>query len=184
MNADVMWRALAWPGLEHLRVRDASGAIAADSVLLAHVEGSPVRLFYQLECDLDWRTRRVRVELPARGREVSLESPEAGRWRGPRGEPLPDLDGCVDVDIALTPFTNTLPILRLRLRAGESRELRMVYFRPPDFRPEAAVQRYTCLEQRLASAVYRYESGQFRADLRVDGHGLVEAYPDLWERAA
>jgi len=182
MNGEVMWKALGWPGLEHLRVRTAAGAIAADSVLLAHVDGRPVRLLYRLECDLDWRTRRVFVELPAHERAVTLDSPEAGRWRGARDEALPDLDGCVDVDIALTPFTNTLPIRRLRLGAGESRELRVVYLQPPDFRPRAATQRYTCLEQSLAGAVYRYESGQFRADLRVDGQGVVESYPGLWER--
>ena len=183
MKADLLWRALAWPGIEHLALREDAGAMVADGSLIAFCEGEPVRLSYRLTCDRAWRTRRVELDLPLRGRAERLDSDGAGRWRGPAGEPLPDLDGCVDIDIALTPFTNTLPIRRLDLAAGESRELRIVYFDFPYFRPSAASQRYTCLERRDDGGAYRYESGTFAADIAVDAGGLVATYPGLWERA-
>jgi len=53
--------------------------------------------------------------------------------------------------------------------------------------PELSVrphrQRYTLLAaEARGEAVYRYESGNFRADLRVDGDGFVMDYPGLWNR--
>ena len=51
----------------------------------------------------------------------------AGHWADGSGAELPDLAGCVDVDIAVTPFTNTLPIRRLPWQPGRARDLLMVY---------------------------------------------------------
>jgi len=184
MKADLFWRALAWPGLEHLALREVADGIVGDGALVALREGEPVRLSYRVTCDRSWRTRRVELGLPLRGRTERLDSDGAGRWRGPGGQALGELDGCVDIDIALTPFTNTLPIRRLDLAAGDSRELRVVYFDFPEFRPAAATQRYTCLERRGGGGLYRYQSGDFSADIAVDDEGLVETYPDLWQRAA
>jgi hypothetical protein len=183
MKKDLFWTALAWPGLEHLALREDGDGISADGALIALCEGEPVRLSYRITCDRSWRTRRVEVALPLRGRVERLDSDGDGRWRGAAGEPLAGLDGCVDIDIALTPFTNTLPVRRLDLAAGESRGLRVVYFNFPEFRPAAASQRYTCLERGDGRNLYRYQSGDFSADIAVDDAGLVVTYPDLWQRA-
>jgi hypothetical protein len=45
-----------------------------------------------------------------------------------------------------------------------------------------ARQRYTCLEAGDDGAVFRYESGEFRRDLRMDPDGLVVDYPGFWRR--
>jgi hypothetical protein len=183
MQADLFWRALAWPGLEHLHLNEIAGTTTADGALIAQVDGSPVRLRYRLSCDPGWRTRRVEVELSCDAQVAQLESDGRGSWRDPGGERQPALEGCLDVDIALTPFTNTLPIRRLRLGAGERRELRVVYFAPPTFKPTVVTQRYTCLEHGPDGSTYRYQSAEFSADLSVDRDGLVVTYPGLWERA-
>jgi hypothetical protein len=52
----------------------------------------------------------------------------------------------VDVDISITPFTNTLPIGRLKLHTGESQEILAVYICMPDLAISTDRQRYTCLE--------------------------------------
>ncbi len=184
MKTDRFWTALEWPGFEHLALREESDGIVGDGALVALCEGEPVRLSYRVTCDRAWRTHRVELEVPLRGRVERLDSDGDGHWRGPAGEALDALDGCVDIDIALTPFTNTLPIRRLGLAAGESRELRVVYFNFPEFRPAAASQRYTCLERGDGRSIYRYQSGDFSADIAVDAGGLVETYPDLWQRAS
>ena len=51
--------------------------------------------------------------------------------------------GCIDVDIRATPFTNTLPIRRLALQPGESRDLRMAFIDVPglDVRPSTSAIR-------------------------------------------
>ena len=89
------------------------------------------------------------------------------------------------MDITVTPFTNTLPIRRLSWDTGEVRDRLMVYVLVPEMTHQPATQRYTCLERDPAAegaAVFRYESGDFRRDLRIDPDGLVIDYPGFWRR--
>jgi len=179
----VVWVTLAWPGVEHLSVRELPDAIEADGMVVALMEGYPLRLHYRLGCNPDWTARRVEIQTWGRDGNLTLASDGAGRWTDGAGRVIEELAGCHDVDIAATPFTNTLPIRRLRLRPGESRDLRVVYVSVPALTCRIAVQRYTCLEASDAGGVYRYESGSFAADLRVDADGLVIDYSGLWRRA-
>jgi hypothetical protein len=181
---DAMWKALRWPGIEHLVLREHADAFVADGALLAQLEGRPLRLGYRVECDRQWKVRRVEIELPSDSRSIALFSDGIGHWRSARGESLPELEGCVDVDIALTPFTNTLPVARGLLDPGDSRDFRVVYLAPPDFRPRAVAQRYTCLERGIDGSRYCYESRSFSAELRFDDNALVLDYPGIWERMA
>ncbi len=96
------------------------------------------------------------------------------------------LNGCIDVDIGVTPATNALPIKRLGLSAGESREILAAYVPLPSqiadaFIPARAEQRYTCLE---VGRLYRYEGlfRNFTAELEIDGAGIVLDYPDTFKR--
>jgi hypothetical protein len=99
----------------------------------------------------------------------------------PLGE-LPELAEFVDVDLEISPSTNTLPIRRLNLAIGESRELTAAWVRFPELTVEPLAQRYT----RLAERRYRYESvvSGFTAELEVDDLGLVVTYEGLWQRVA
>ena len=101
------------------------------------------------------------------------------------GAQAPELDGCLDLDIQVTPFTNTLPIRRLDLAAGEIADLRAVYVPLPDPVPVPAAQSYACLRPRGRSGgLFRYESraSGFGADLPVDSGGFVVDYPDSFRR--
>lgn len=170
----IMWRSLEWPGCEDLDLSGDRHGVVADGLVLALVDGQAVRMAYRVECDQDWRTRSVTVELHGHAPRT-LTSDGNGHW-SENGRERTDLAGCIDVDIALTPFTNTLPIRRLGLAAGASADLDLVYILPvPRFEISRAAQRYL----RTASG-YRYESGSFRADLTVDADGIVTAYPGLW----
>jgi hypothetical protein len=86
------------------------------------------------------------------------------------------LDGAVDVDLGVTPSTNTLPIRRLGLEIGEHADLVVAWVRFPDLAVERSDQRYT----RLAENTYRYASGSFSRDIEADDLGLVTSYPDLF----
>jgi hypothetical protein len=108
-----------------------------------------------------------------------------GSWRHRGFEQVPDLTGCIDIDIAVTPFTNTLPIRRLQLlEEGQSAEIAVAWIHIPELTIENARQRYTLLERTGTGARYRFEglSSGFQADLDVDADGLVIDYPGLWER--
>ncbi len=96
------------------------------------------------------------------------------------------LDGCTEVDIMITPFTNTLPIRRLNLNLGESREISVAYIGLPGLKLSHMQQRYTCLSHDENGGTYRYESlkSGFTAELRVDTDSLVVDYPNIFEMDA
>ena len=181
MTTTVVWQALAWPGLEHLRIHADGEGIDADGVVLA-VDGRPIRLHYRLRCDRDWTARELTLEEADLGTSMSFRSDGAGHWTDGNGRAIDELAGCIDVDVAATPFTNTLPIRRLGLDVGASRDLRMLYVLVPEMTVSAADQRYTCLARDENGGIYRYESGSFQAELVVDADGLVIEYPGLWLR--
>ena len=93
------------------------------------------------------------------------------------------LDGCEYVDIADTPFTNTLPVRRLGLVRGSAADITVAYVDGMDLQPWPEPQRYTRLD-RDGADVYRFTSldGGFTADLPVDAEGLVLDYPGLFRR--
>jgi hypothetical protein len=184
MDRDVLWKALRWTGLEHLAIQSSvGGGILADGLIIADVAGAAVRLGYAVRCDPAWCVRTVEVEVLPEGPTLRIASDGEGHWRDLSGKTLPALSGALDVDISLTPFTNTLPIRRLGLATGESASIRVAYVDPPSLDLSAADQRYTCIESGPDGCRYLYESGSFRAELTVDPDGLVIDYADLWARA-
>ena len=182
----VRWTPWEGEGLEHLTLTpesfDFGAGIRAESVLIGERGGSPYGVHYRIACDAGWTVRRFRVETTD-GRCLALASDGAGRWRDENGVPRPDLDGCIDIDLAGSPFTNTLPIRRLNLTPSDgTARLSMVYIPFDTFAAFVDGQRYTCLDpgQRL----YRYEAEDrsFVAELPVDEDGLVVDYPGLFRR--
>jgi hypothetical protein len=179
----VAWLGEEWPGSEHLSIRTVGGSITADGIVVAVVDGRPLRLTYSIRCDATWRLRSADVEIHEDA-QVHLVADGYGRWRTGSGEAIDALSDCIDVDIRATPFTNTLPIRRLGLLPGESRDIRVAFIDVPRLRVGAVDQRYTCIEASVHGGVYRFESGDFTANLSVDRDGLVVEYPGGWRRAA
>jgi hypothetical protein len=174
-------------GLEHLSLAWDEEGIRADGVVIGVEGGVPFRVRYEVRCEAGWRVREVKVaSLVSGGAYVRLLADGEGHWTTPDGEPVPALDGCVDVDISVTPFTNTLPIRRLDLKPGESEEIKVVYVTILGMGVENLRQRYTCLERGPSGGLYRYkDEGLFRgfvADLPVDADGIVLDYPEIFRR--
>jgi hypothetical protein len=182
MVQQIVWRALAWPGAEHVSLREGPEGLEAEGVAVAFDEGSPMRVHYRLVCDREARTRELDVSQPADGLRLALRGDGQGRWADEAGRPLPELDGCIDVDVAITPLTNTLPVRRLGLRPGEARDLRVVYVEVPGLRVRPATQRYRRRSDGAGTTAYLYESGDFSAELTFDARGFVVTYGELWAR--
>jgi hypothetical protein len=133
VEREVMWAPWEGPGLEHLRLVTSDGGVVANGLVIGLEAGRPFRITYEIRCDERWRVREVRAAAPDSRRPVlELLADGEGHWQRRGGEPLPELDGCIDVDISATPFTNTLPIRRLGLEPGESEELVVTYVRVPE----------------------------------------------------
>ncbi|MDT0301812.1 putative glycolipid-binding domain-containing protein [Streptomonospora wellingtoniae] len=133
-----------------------------------------------VHADLAWSSRSARVEVLSAGGASAVElAREAGGW-SVDGVRVPELDGCVDVDVAATPLTNTLPIRRLGLRPGEYRDIPAVWVDVPSLRVRRLGQRYTRLSPRDGRDRYEYRDSAFGAFvLSVDRDGVVVDYEGL-----
>ena len=182
-NREVIWSRLDTPGLEHLRLEQDDAGIAADGLVIAMDGRLPIRLRYQLNCDADWRVRTVALaKMGEAGQQIELYADGVGHWTDAAERTIAALDGCIDVDISVTPFTNTLPMRRLGLKPGEAAEILVAYIAAETMEVRPMRQRYTCIELGPDVARYRYESVEsgFTAELTVDADSLVVEYPQLW----
>ena len=185
MALQAMWSGWNQPLLEHLRLMRLADRIVADGVVIGVKGDDGFRVRYRISCDAAWRVREADVGLIDEGdASLSLRADGAGHWESIAGASLADLAGCVDVDIAATPFTNTLPIRRLKLSRGQAADIRVAYIAVPELRVTPVAQRYTCLNVSPDGGLYRYENltSYYRADLPVDEDGLVLDYPDQRRR--
>lgn len=184
MDRHVGWSSLQWPGFEHVRMTSGEKEIIADGLLIAMLPDAPARVWYRIVCDVAWQIRRLEVDVVGMRSRLTITARGNGEWQDEAGQALPAIAGCQDADLSLTPFTNTLPIRRLALQPGDSRDLRTAYLALPDLKPQAVEQRYTCLEDGPGGGLYRYASGSFCADLPIDRDGLVIDNPGLWRQVA
>lgn len=187
MERSIMWSPWDEPGLEHLCLSEDDGQILADGMILGVRESKPFRAHYRIRCDAEWRVREVELKLLGdAGKSIKMNADGEGSWTDGSDNPLLWLDGCFEVDISATPFTNTLPIRRMRLKPGEASELVAAYISIPEMEVKPSRQRYTCLEIGFDGGIYKYEDEGlfqgFTADLPVDSDGLVADYPDLFRR--
>lgn len=167
-------------GLEHLLL----SAGRADSVVLAlDEEHGALRFTYRLAWDESWQLRdaELAVTTERASRSRTLHTDGQGHWREGDGRIIAELDGCRDIDIWPTPFTNSFPIRRQPMALGERREFLMAWVFAPDLTIHAQPQAYT----RLADRLYLFQSldgSGFQAELPVDEDGIVEDYPGLFRR--
>ena len=167
-------------GLEHLLLTER----VADSVVLAFdEEHRPFRLTYHLTWDESWQLRDAKLVLATERstRSLRLQTDGRGHWRGGDDRAIDALDGCMDIDIWPTPFTNSFPIRREPMVLGERRQFLVAWIFAPDLTVQPQPQAYT----RLADRLYLFENldgSDFRAELPVDEDGIVLDYPDLFRR--
>lgn len=173
------WRDADGVGLQHLALTRAPGVITAEGMILAGGE-APFAARYRLLMDGRWRVRRLAAAVLGVEAPLVLLADGKGGWTGADGAALPELEGVVDVDLSATPFTNTLPIRRLRVAVGRSTEVDTAYVDLPSLGVTRDPQRYTRLEERR----WRYESRDtdFVRELTVDEDGLVESYEGMFVR--
>lgn len=184
-SRSVRWLSLAGygqgEGVQHLTLNPVGESIIADAVVIGSIDGRSFGARFHVGLDRQWRMRRLDIETTD-GRRLFLDSDGEGHWRSRDGAALPLFDGCVDIDLQGSPFTNTLPIRRLSIGPEHGTvSLDMLYIPFDSFEPYRFAQRYSCLQP---GRLYRYENadGSFTADLPLDEDGLVTDYPGLFER--
>ena len=109
--------------------------------------------------------------------DVRLARDSSGRW-SLDGDDVPAVAGCIDVDLAFSPATNLLSLRRLELEVGQEAAVVAAWVTFPELSLAPLRQVY----RRTSRNTYAYDAPDldFAATLRVDGHGFVLDYGDLW----
>jgi hypothetical protein len=171
-------RSLIWRGVEEwraeaVRIELGDGRLTASGTQISD-DPEPYRIDYELETGDEWVTRRLELQ------GLVLERSGEGTWTA-NGEPLEGLAGALDCDLAFSPLTNVMPILRHNLhREPGQHDLTMAWVDVPSLAVHASPQRYA----HIRPGVVRFESldSDFVADLELDDDGLVVFYPRLARR--
>jgi uncharacterized protein len=153
------------------------------------------RLDYRLFTGGGYVTTGLTIAVRGDGwdRRLDLSRLRSGRWtavartRGAVDLPAPggdmeSLAGALDCDIALSPLTNTMPVLRHGLLGGGGPlEFLMAWVSLPDLHVHPSTQRYRHLRKSGKLSMIRYESSSrdFVADLTFDQDGLCLEYPGI-----
>jgi hypothetical protein len=185
-----VWVKEARYGTELAEVEVGEDRLSGSGIAIG-LEPVPYRLEYELATGAEFVTKRLVVRTRGEGwrRGIDLRRDPSGTWsvdtqsegvldRPPPGGDLIGLEGALDCDLGLSPLTNTMPVLRHRLHEGDgSLDFVMAWVSVPDLAVYASPQRYTF--RRPGVVEYRGLDSGFVADLAVDQHGLVVAYPGL-----
>jgi hypothetical protein len=192
-------RSIAWvkdgqQGAEFADVMISRGRLTAAGTAVGF-SPLPYRIDYKLETRGRFLTSGLLVEARGEGwrRTLDLRRHISGRWsartraRGAVDLPAPggDMSGlraALDCDLALSPLTNSMPVLRHGLLTGGGPvDFVMAWVSVPDLAVHVSPQRYTFMRREGDRSIVRYESGSrdFVAELTFDSEGLVMAYPGI-----
>lgn len=186
---DLAVRVLAWQRIDEeaghsvARVarRDDGWRFHGNEVLAG--PGTILACGFRVDVDSTWSTREVEVWSVSRDgeRRLTLAADAERRWWRD-GEPAPELAGCIDVDVAATPVTNTFPINRLAsLPVGAGATSPVAWVEVPSLRVVRVEQTY----RRLADRRWEYSDEAHGAfELSVDEDGLVVHYTGFATRVA
>jgi hypothetical protein len=186
-------RAAAWQhrdarnGFEVVFLHADDDGYRIDGHTAAVEDGQAWAVEYVITLDRHWLTKSALVHgRSATGRrELMLEADGAGGWML-NGAPAPELDGCPDVDLEASAFTNAFPVHRLRLQVGQEADAPAAYVRALDLSVERLDQRYARGPNQGNRQRYHYTSPafEFETELVYDEAGLVIDYPGIAVRAA
>lgn len=179
-TSSILWRGIFLPGHEACRLLSHGSTWQLEGMAVFSHQQRPCQLNYQVVCDTTWCTLSAKVEgwLGSTRINILIRTDPHHHWWMNEVE-VPEVKGCIDLDLNFSPSTNLIPIHRLNLAVGEQATIKAAWLKFPSFTLEPLPQRYHRLEELL----YRYESGagRFVADLQVNRAGFVVDYPGIWK---
>jgi hypothetical protein len=178
----IHWRRLDVPGRDHAELTSTASGHRLAGAAHFHEDNGLVAITYAVTLSADWITQSaaLRVMADSRRRRLNVASSLTHEWTV-LGHPMPDVSGCLDLDLGFTPATNLISIRRLDLAIGERADITVAWL-------DVRANLLTPLAQtyhRVSTYEYAYRSPahDFAATLVVDDHGFVRQYPLLWEEA-
>ena len=121
----------------------------------------------------------MKAQLSDKKESISFHSDGRGNWTK-NDVPANEFKGCIDIDISLTPFTNSLPIKRLQWELNKPQQVKLLFLDILSQKIVPVQHRYT----KLSNTEYKFENvpNDFEAIITVDEWGLVVNYPELFVR--
>ncbi|MGM0906424.1 MAG: putative glycolipid-binding domain-containing protein [Pseudomonadota bacterium] len=180
MSSSIIWRKFEGAGHEIAFVEWLDNGWRLYGTAVFSNQDLPCRMDYAVICDASWETKQVKVNglVGIKKVDINLEVDDEKQWFL-NGSILPELSGCIDIDLGFSPSTNLLPIRRLELGIGQESEVNAAWLHFPSLELKVLPQTY----RRDAEKDYRYESngGSFVSMLKVNDVGFVTDYPGLWQ---
>ena len=158
MFTNLLWTGTEYHSLENCLVKSVANGFEIDSIIIGFYQDTIFRVAYKI-----------------------FESDANGNWKF-NGNADKKFSGCIDVDLSLTPFTNTLPVNRLNMDIQNEQVIEVLYCDVLQNEFRKVNQRYI----RLSDAIYRFQNvpNDFESEIEVDGNGFIVNYPQLFKRTA
>lgn len=183
MQTNILWTGREYYSLENCLINESAAGVEVFSSIIGYYEEKIYKVEYRIKTNANWETIFFEIisRINNQTQTISGESDGKGNW-SKNGLSLEQFNGCIDIDISLTPFTNTLPIRRLQLQPHETREIQVLYCNLLNGQTMPVRQQYTC----VSATEFHYENipNDFEANIVVDGSGFVVDYPALFVRTA
>jgi hypothetical protein len=148
----ILWQDITNGALDRCQLGATPSGLRLAGTVLTAAHGDPLEVRYLVTTDEIGLTRRVELDLDNGSTRRVLLADGAGHWNWDGDPELTDVAGSLDVDLTVTPATNTLPIRRLGLEVGQAADLRMAWVQFPGL------------------------GDPFRATLRALGRGSLEVF--------
>lgn len=177
--ASVLWRRLDAPGADAARlVRTAEEWVVAGTAVFLQ-DGEIAHLAYEVRCDARWHTKRGWVfgYIGRRRIEMEVMAHPGPEWTV-NGEAVPEVRGCIDLDLNFTPATNLIQFRRLALATGAQVEAPAAWIKVPEFELRKLPQ--TLSRTSEGSYDYAAPTERYAGVLTVHPSGFVLHYPELW----
>ena len=182
MQTNIIWTGLQYHSIEHCSWTNSANGNEIVSTIVGYYENKIYKVEYNIETNVNWETKSatIRMKIDDAADTITLKKND-GKWFL-NGAPADGFNDIYDIDISLTPFTNTLPVRRLKLTGHEEQVITVIYFDILDRQIKPLKQIYT----RLTAHNYKYENDDksFTANIQTDEDGLVKDYPTLFKMSA
>ena len=178
-QAFILWRRVDTQGHDACRLEQVDDGFRLSGTAVFVEDKMIGAISYDVHHDADWTTQSALVSgwLGSDNIEIEIARQADGSWHF-NGDHAPQVQNASDIDLGLTPATNTTVIRRLRLAEGQSQPAMTAWLDPSDWQLKPLEQIYF----RRAAAIYEYSSPAhgFSAELTVKDFGFVTNYPGIW----
>jgi hypothetical protein len=135
---------------------------------------------YVVRLSATWQVRQFLLFRDLDQPDLWLGADGTGGWGEMNGAHRHDLAGCTDIDLAITPFTTSVPIRRLTLEVGGGAQVTAATIDVETLGVVPVRQRY----ERLTARRFRrtmIDTGRVM-EFDIDEYGLVHDEPDAFRR--